>query len=150
MKVLIANRGEIARRIERTCVSLGHDVVGVHVDGDAGSARALQHRDVELVPSYLDQAAIIDAARRSGATAVHPGFGFLAENADFAQAVIDAGLTWIGPSPEVIAEMGSKIHARDVVTEIGKAGMVLRDPALFAFDVSVSSERGPREFANNG
>ena len=119
MKVLIANRGEIARRIEHTCVRLGHTAVGVHVDGDAGSARALVHSDVELVPSYLDAAAIVEAAQRSGCDAVHPGFGFLAENADFATAVIDAGLTWIGPSPAVIAQMGSKIHARDIVEAAG-------------------------------
>lgn len=119
MKVLIANRGEIARRIEKTCVRLGHTAVGVHVDGDAGSARALVHSDIELVPSYLDQAAIIEAAQRSGCDAVHPGFGFLAENADFATAVIDAGLTWIGPSPAVIAQMGSKIHAREIAEAAG-------------------------------
>jgi acetyl/propionyl-CoA carboxylase alpha subunit len=119
MNVLIANRGEIARRIEATCVRLGHTAVGVHVDGDAGSARALLHSDVELVPSYLDAAAIVEAAQRSGCDAVHPGFGFLAENADFASAVIDAGLTWIGPTPAVIAQMGSKIHARDIAEAAG-------------------------------
>ena len=69
MKVLIANRGEIARRIERTCVRLGHEVVGVFVEGDAGSASALVHSPVEVVPSYLDQAAVVAAAERSGATA---------------------------------------------------------------------------------
>ena len=66
MRVLIANRGEIARRIERTCLRLGHEAVGVYVDGDAGSARALRHSPVEVVPSYLDQRAIVEAAQRSG------------------------------------------------------------------------------------
>ena len=119
MRVLIANRGEIARRIERTCVRLGHEAVGVFVEGDAGSARALRNSPVEVVPSYLDQEAIVDAARRSGADAVHPGFGFLAENAEFAQAVIDAGLVWIGPRPAVIAQMGSKINAREIAEAAG-------------------------------
>ncbi len=121
MKVLIANRGEIARRIERTCVRLGHTAVGIHVPGDAGSERALVHSPVELVPSYLDAVAVVEAAQRSGCDAVHPGFGFLAENAEFASAVIDAGLTWVGPTPAVIAQMGSKIHAREIAEAAGVA-----------------------------
>lgn len=114
MKVLIANRGEIARRIERTCVRLGHQVVGVWVASDSGSQPPVLAGDVVEIPSYLDQAAILAAASSSGATAVHPGFGFLAENAAFAQAVIDAGFTWIGPTPQVIDQMGSKIRAREI------------------------------------
>ncbi|MEM7094887.1 MAG: biotin carboxylase N-terminal domain-containing protein [Actinomycetota bacterium] len=119
MKVLIANRGEIARRIERTCFRLGHDAVGIWVEGDSGSEHALQHSKTVSVPSYLDQVAIVEAAHSSDATAVHPGFGFLAENADFANAVIAAGLTWVGPRPEVVAQMGSKIHAREIAEAAG-------------------------------
>lgn len=117
MKILIANRGEIARRIERTCTALGFTAVGVFVEGDAGSVNAV--RNMVTVPSYLDQQAIVAAAQAAGADAVHPGYGFLAENADFAQAVIDAGLIWVGPRPAVIAQMGSKIHAREIAEQAG-------------------------------
>lgn len=117
MKILIANRGEIARRIERTCTALGFTAVGVFVEGDAGSVNAV--RNMVTVPSYLDQQAIVAAAQTAGADAVHPGYGFLAENADFAQAVLDAGLIWIGPRPAVIAQMGSKINAREIAEQAG-------------------------------
>ena len=111
--VLVANRGEIARRIIRGARSFGLRTVAVYVDADR---LALHVRDAdEAVPlstGYLDIDAILDAARRSGAQAMHPGYGYLAENADFARAVVDAGLVWIGPPPAAIELMGNKTAAR--------------------------------------
>jgi acetyl-CoA/propionyl-CoA carboxylase biotin carboxyl carrier protein len=107
--LLIANRGEIAARIARTARRLGVQTIGVHTaDEPAPDGMDL----VAPIKSYLDGDALIDAARRSGAEAVHPGYGFLAENAAFAQAVIDAGLFWVGPPPAAIAAMGDKAEAR--------------------------------------
>ena len=118
--VLVANRGEIARRIFRTATDMGMRTVAVYVEADAGSA-FVEEADVAVAlgrdgqpGSYMDVAAVLDAAARSGADAVHPGYGFLSENADFAQAVIDAGLIWIGPSPDVISRMGDKVAAKQI------------------------------------
>jgi len=107
--VLVANRGEIAVRVARTAGRLGLRTIGVHEPGD----RPPDGFDLVVpVASYLDAAGIIDAARRTGAEAVHPGYGFLAENAAFADAVAEAGLTWIGPPADAIAAMGDKAAAR--------------------------------------
>ena len=114
--LLIANRGEIAVRIGWTARRLGMRVIRIHepeepTPGDGDLALA--------VPSYLDAPAIIDAARRSGADAIHPGYGFLAENATFAQAVTDAGLAWVGPPPDAMAAMGDKAAARRLAAALG-------------------------------
>ena len=117
--VLIANRGEIAVRIIRTLRSLGIRSVAVYTEADAG-ARHLAEADVAVrVPSYLDVGAIVGAARDTGAAAVHPGYGFLAENAAFAAACADAGVVFVGPSAEAIAVMGDKIRAKAAVSARG-------------------------------
>jgi acetyl-CoA carboxylase, biotin carboxylase subunit len=106
--VLVANRGEIARRVIRTARRLGVTAVAVYSDADAElpyvreADQAVHIGPAQPALSYLNAAAIIDAARKTGAAAVHPGYGFLAENADFAGQVIAAGLTWVGPDPAAI------------------------------------------------
>jgi geranyl-CoA carboxylase alpha subunit len=124
-KVLIANRGEIALRIMRTARSLGLGVVAVYSDADRDAlhvrAADTAVRIGEALParSYLDIEAIIAAAKAGGADAVHPGYGFLAENAEFAQACRDAGLVFIGPSPEAIRAMGNKAGAKEIMRKAG-------------------------------
>ena len=118
--LLVANRGEIARRIIRTTRSMGIRTVAVFVaaDADAPFVREADHA-VRLDRGYLDGPAVVAAAQRAGADAVHPGYGFLSENAGFAQAVVDAGLIWVGPTPEVISEMGDKINAKAAAVAAG-------------------------------
>jgi acetyl-CoA/propionyl-CoA carboxylase biotin carboxyl carrier protein len=117
-RILIANRGEIAVRIARTCRERGVAVVAVFSDADKGARHvAVADQSVPLsgvapVDTYLNRDALIRAAIETGAEAIHPGYGFLAESADFAQAVVDAGLVWIGPPPEAARAVGDKIQAR--------------------------------------
>ncbi|CCE03237.1 acetyl-CoA carboxylase biotin carboxylase subunit [Bradyrhizobium sp. STM 3809] len=124
-KVLIANRGEIALRVMRTARQLGHGVVAVYSDADHDAPHVrLADQAVRIgaappAQSYLNIAAIIAAAKSTGADAVHPGYGFLAENDDFARACKDAGLVFIGPSPEAIAAMGNKAGAKTIMQRAG-------------------------------
>ena len=124
-RILIANRGEIARRINRTALAMGRETVAVFADPDAGSPHvaeatvAVNIGPAALAESYLSVESILAAASQTGATAVHPGYGFLSENAAFARAVTDVGMTWIGPKPEAIEQMGSKIEARRLAEAAG-------------------------------
>ncbi|MEO6783410.1 MAG: biotin carboxylase N-terminal domain-containing protein, partial [Bradyrhizobium sp.] len=117
-KILIANRGEIALRVLRACKELGISTVAVHSTADADAMHVrLADESVCIGPppskdSYLNVPALLAACEITGADAVHPGYGFLSENADFAQAVLDAGLAWIGPSPQAIRDLGDKVTAR--------------------------------------
>ena len=123
-KVLIANRGEIALRIIRACKELGMRTVAIHSEADS-TARYVKKADEGYlvgpgpVGGYLNIYGIVDLAKQVGADAIHPGYGFLAENADFAKACADAGITFIGPSPRAMREMGLKIQARNKMKEIG-------------------------------
>jgi acetyl-CoA carboxylase biotin carboxylase subunit len=127
-KILVANRGEIAVRVIRACQELGYDAVAIYSEADRMAPHVRMAQEAccigppQAVESYLRSDKIIDAAKKHGVDGIHPGYGFLAENADFAQAVIEAGITWIGPSPEAIRLMGDKIQARQLM---GQAGVPL-------------------------
>jgi len=118
-RLLIANRGEIACRIARTAHRMGIGTVGVYTEPDRDALHVDAVDVAVAIPTYLDAEAIIAAARRTGADAVHPGYGFLAENAGFAEAVTAAGLTWVGPTPEQIHLLGDKIAAKQAAIEAG-------------------------------
>src|SRR3954466_2261844 len=141
-RLLVANRGEIARRVFRTAREMGISTVAVYSDPDA-DAPFVREADVAVrLPgaspgeTYLRGDLVVDAARRAGADAVHPGYGFLSENAAFAQSVIDAGLTWVGPPPPAIEAMGSKLGAKEMMRAAGV-------PTLpWATDVSGAADVG--------
>ena len=124
-RLLVANRGEIARRVFATCRAMGIETVAVHSDADA-DLPAVREADLAVrlpgvapADTYLRADLLVDAARRAGADAVHPGYGFLSENADFAAAVVDAGLVWVGPPAKAIAAMGSKLSAKRLMASAG-------------------------------
>jgi propionyl-CoA carboxylase alpha chain len=124
-RLLIANRGEIARRVIRTCRELGISPVAIHSTVDSGGAwvreadLAVELPGAAPAETYLRADLLVDAARRTAADAVHPGYGFLAEDAGFARAVLGAGLVWVGPPPDAIASMGSKVDAKALVAAAG-------------------------------
>ena len=132
-RLLVANRGEIARRVFATCRRLGIETVAVHSDADAGSPyvreadRAVRLPGTAPADTYLRADLLIEAATRTGADAIHPGYGFLSESADFARAVEAAGLVWVGPTPGSIEQMGSKIEAKRIMAAAGVP--VLEAPA---------------------
>ncbi len=135
-KVLIANRGEIALRIQRACYELGIKTVAVHSTADANLKHVLMADETVCIgpgpssASYLDMPAIISAAEVTDATAIHPGYGFLSENADFAERVADSGFIFIGPPPELIRTMGDKVSAINAMQEAGVPTVPGSDGAL--------------------
>lgn len=157
-KVLVANRAEIAWRIIRTCKGMGIGTVAVYSDAD-GNLPYVREADEAVylggsapASSYLNQAKVIQAAKGSGADAIHPGYGFLSENVGFADAVLAAGLTWIGPTPESMRRLGSKTDAKAVAVaagvpvvpwfEVGDDGDALKRAAAIGFPVIVKPSAG--------
>ncbi|MFC7725908.1 biotin carboxylase N-terminal domain-containing protein [Nocardioides sp. GCM10028917] len=146
-RLLVANRGEIARRVFATCRRLGIETVAVHSDADAGlpfvaeADRAVRLPGNAPADTYLRADLVIEAAHRSGADAIHPGYGFLSENAAFARAVIDAGLTWVGPPPEAIKAMGDKVRAKAIAEQAGVPVM----PTWLPGDLVGGRAAGPRD-----
>ncbi|MFI9386471.1 biotin carboxylase N-terminal domain-containing protein [Kutzneria sp. NPDC052558] len=139
-RLLVANRGEIARRVFRSCRLAGISPVAVFSDPDAGAPFVAEADQAVRLPgaapsqTYLRIDALIAAAKATGADAVHPGYGFLSENAGFARAVLDAGLTWVGPSPESIEAMGSKVAAKKRVAADGVPVLTELDPETVTED----------------
>jgi acetyl-CoA carboxylase biotin carboxylase subunit len=146
--VLVANRGEIARRVIRTARRMGIRTIAVYSDADADlpyvaeADEAVHIGTAQPASSYLNAAVIIDAARKTSAASVHPGYGFLAENAEFARQVVAAGLTWIGPAPEAIEQMGDKIQACNLMEAAGvPVSPGSREPVLDADAAVAEAER---------
>ncbi len=141
-RLLVANRGEIARRVFRTCRDLGIETVAVYAEPDAGAPHVAEADYAVGLPGtlpYLDADLLVDAARRAGADAVHPGYGFLSENAAFAEAVVAASLTWVGPPAKAIAAMGSKVEAKRLMAD---AGVPTLDMSPDTFPVLVKASAG--------
>lgn len=138
-RILVANRGEIARRVFRSCRQMSIETVAVYSDADAGEPHGIEADHAVNLPgstsieTYLDIDAVLGAAKQTGSDAIHPGYGFLAENAEFARRITDEGLTWIGPSPEAIEVMGSKLRSKEVVAAVGV-------PTLRALEVTGDSD----------
>jgi acetyl/propionyl-CoA carboxylase alpha subunit len=141
-RVLVANRGEIALRVFRACAELGIGTVAVVAPDDRGSLHARSADATVEIASYLDPAEHVRAAREAGADAVHPGYGFLAESAELAEAVIGAGLTWIGPPPTALRAGGDKLAAKDVARSAGVPVLPTGTPEEIGFPLLVKAAAG--------
>ena len=141
-KVLVANRGEIAVRVFRTCRELGRDTVAVAAPDDAGALHARSAGETVAIASYLDPAEHLRAAREAGADAIHPGYGFLAESADFADAVAAAGIAWIGPPAEALRLGGDKLAAKRVAAEAGVPVVPTGEPDEIGYPLVVKAAAG--------
>ena len=146
-RILIANRGEIACRIARTARRMGISTAAIYSEADEGTPHVrMADRAVCVGPppsaeSYLDIEAVLEAAQSTGADAVHPGFGFLSENADFVEALAEAGITFIGPPPAAIRAMGDKIESRRLASDAGVGSIPGVDRALADVDEAVAVAR---------
>ncbi|MDQ2911092.1 MAG: methylcrotonoyl-CoA carboxylase [Actinomycetota bacterium] len=141
-KLLVANRGEIALRVFRACGELSIGTVAVAAADDAGSLHARSAGETVEIASYLEPEEHIRAARETGADAIHPGYGFLAENADFAEAVEGAGLTWVGPPPAALRAGGDKLEAKRLAREAGVPVVPEGEPAEIGFPLMIKATAG--------
>ncbi len=141
-KLLVANRGEIALRVFRACRGLGIATVAVAPEDDSGSLHAHSADETVRISSYLDAGEHVRAAREAGADAIHPGYGFLAENADFAGAVEAAGLTWVGPPPAALRAGGDKLEAKRIAREAGVQVVPEGEPEEIGFPLVVKAAAG--------
>ena len=141
-KLLVANRGEIAARIFATCDRLGVATVAVAAPDDRGALHTRRAGETLEISSYLDPAEHLRAANESGADAIHPGYGFLAENADFAAAVEAAGVTWVGPPPKVLRSAGDKLEAKRLAAEAGVPVVPDGSPNVIGFPLIVKAAAG--------
>jgi acetyl/propionyl-CoA carboxylase alpha subunit len=141
-KLLVANRGEIAVRVFRTCRRLEVGTVAVFAPDDEGALHVRRADEAVAVASYLDPAELIRAAREAGADAIHPGYGFLAENGDFAEAVAEAGLVFVGPSPAAIRASGDKLEAKRLAREAGVPVVESGEPGELGFPLIVKAAAG--------
>jgi acetyl/propionyl-CoA carboxylase alpha subunit len=141
-KLLVANRGEIAARVFRTCRPLGIATVAVAAPDDEGAFHTRQADEIRPIAGYLDAAALIGAAREARADAVHPGYGFLAENADFAEAVESAGLLWVGPPPWAIRAAGDKLEAKRLAAEAGVPVLPSGEPDEIGYPLIIKAAAG--------
>jgi acetyl/propionyl-CoA carboxylase alpha subunit len=141
-ELLVANRGEIAVRVFRTCERIGIATVAAVAPDDEGALHTRRADDARPVRSYLDGEAIVAAAQAAGADAVHPGYGFLAENAGFAEAVSTAGLTWIGPPPPVLRASGDKLESKRIAEEAGVPVVETGKPADIGYPLMIKAAAG--------
>ena len=141
-KLLVANRGEIAARIFRACREAGTATVAVAAPDDRGAFHTRHAEETVEIESYLAPEEHVRAAQQSGADAIHPGYGFLAENADFAEAVESAGLVFVGPTPEALRRGGDKLEAKQIAVEAGVPTLPAGEPGEVGFPLVVKAAAG--------
>ena len=141
-KLLVANRGEIAVRVFGTCRRLGIATVGVYAPDDQGAFHVRRADEAVAIGSYLDPGELVRAARETGADAIHPGYGFLAENGDFAEAATDAGIVFVGPPPAALSAAGDKLEAKRLAEEAGVPVVEAGEPGELGFPLIVKAAAG--------